>query len=67
MQGLIEAAQASRRPAPAPSRWSWQDAARATWSVYARAAATAEQPRMAGRRIRPRPAGAGGIEGLEPQ
>jgi glycosyltransferase involved in cell wall biosynthesis len=67
MQGLIAAAQASRRPAPAPPRWSWQDAARATWGVYARAAAAAEQPRMTGRRIRHRPAGAGGIEGLEPQ
>jgi glycosyltransferase involved in cell wall biosynthesis len=37
MNSLIAAAQAARRPAPAPPPWSWQDAARATWSVYARA------------------------------
>jgi glycosyltransferase involved in cell wall biosynthesis len=46
MRGLIEAAQATRRPAPAPPRWSWEDAARATWSVYARALAPAEAPRV---------------------
>lgn len=67
MQGLIAAAQALRRPAPAPAQWSWHDAARATWGVYAQAAASAEQPRMAGRKLGHRPAGAGGIEGLEPQ
>jgi glycosyltransferase involved in cell wall biosynthesis len=71
MAGLIAAAQTARRPAPAPPRWSWHDAARATWGVYAQAAstATAEQPRAAPRTLR-RPAGAAGaagIDGLEPQ
>ena len=70
MRGLIEVAQSASRPAPAPPRWSWQDAAHATWGVYTRAAAATEQPRMAGRMLRHRSAGAGGaarIEGLEPQ
>ncbi len=70
MQALIGAAQAARRPAPPPPSWSWQDAARATWGVYASAAAAAEQPRAAGRTLRRRPAGAAGaagIDGLEPR
>ena len=67
MDGLIAAAQAARRPAPAPPSWSWQDAARATWGVYARAATAAEGPRTAARSLRRRPAGAAGIDGLEPQ
>jgi glycosyltransferase involved in cell wall biosynthesis len=69
MEGLIAAAQALRRPAPAPPQWSWQDAARATWGVYAQAASAVEQPPcMTPRKRRRRPAGAaGGIEGLEPQ
>jgi glycosyltransferase involved in cell wall biosynthesis len=46
MRGLIEAAQAASRPAPAPLSWSWEDAARATWGVYARAIAPAEAPRV---------------------
>ncbi len=67
MQGLIAAAQAARRPAPAPPDWSWQDAARATWGVYASAIAPSEQRRPAARPLRRRPAGAAGIDGLEPQ
>ncbi len=67
MRGLIAAAQAARRPAPAPPAWSWQDAARATWGVYAQAATPAEQSRPAARPLRRRPAGAAGIDGLEPQ
>ncbi len=39
LHGLIEAAEGARRPAPAPSAWTWDDAARATWDVYERAAA----------------------------
>ncbi len=35
MDGLIEAAESASRPAPEPPRWSWRDAARATWGVYA--------------------------------
>lgn len=34
MRALIEAAERAVRPAPEPPRWSWQDAARATWRVY---------------------------------
>jgi glycosyltransferase involved in cell wall biosynthesis len=41
MQGLIAEAEAARRPAPSPPRWTWQDAGRATWRVYAQAIATA--------------------------
>jgi glycosyltransferase involved in cell wall biosynthesis len=40
MTALIEAAQRAERPAPPPPRWSWEDAARATWEVYARAASS---------------------------
>jgi alpha-1,3-rhamnosyl/mannosyltransferase len=67
MRGLIAAAQAAKRPAPAPPAWSWQDAAHATWGVYASAAAPSEQQRPAARPLRRRPAGAAGIDGLEPQ
>ena len=34
LAGLLAAAAAARRPAPAPPAWSWLDAARATWVVY---------------------------------
>ncbi len=34
IEGLLTAAAAARRPAPAPPEWSWRDAARATWDVY---------------------------------
>jgi glycosyltransferase involved in cell wall biosynthesis len=37
IDGLIAAAEEATRPAPAPPSWSWQDAGRATWSVYAKA------------------------------
>jgi glycosyltransferase involved in cell wall biosynthesis len=37
MRGLIEAAQQARRPAPPPLPWTWLDAARRTWAVYAEA------------------------------
>jgi glycosyltransferase involved in cell wall biosynthesis len=43
MTALIEAAQRAERPSPPPPRWSWEDAARATWEVYARAAAEPAQ------------------------
>jgi glycosyltransferase involved in cell wall biosynthesis len=39
LEGLLAAAAAARRPAPAPPAWSWTDAARATWAVYADARA----------------------------
>ena len=35
LAGLLAAAAAAQRPAPDPPTWSWQDAARATWDVYA--------------------------------
>jgi glycosyltransferase involved in cell wall biosynthesis len=55
MDGLIAAAHAASRPAPAPPPWSWQDAARATWRVYTRAAAAGSgQPRVAPRALRRR-------------
>jgi glycosyltransferase involved in cell wall biosynthesis len=38
VDGLVTAAEAAERPAPAPPRWTWEDAARATWEVYAEAA-----------------------------
>jgi alpha-1,3-rhamnosyl/mannosyltransferase len=41
LEALMRAAVAARRPAPAPPRWTWDDAARATWDVYEAAAAGA--------------------------
>ena len=37
LAGLIAAAESARRPAPSPPPLSWEDAARATWEVYAEA------------------------------
>jgi alpha-1,3-rhamnosyl/mannosyltransferase len=34
LDGLIAAAEAAQRPAPAPPTWSWGDAAARTWEVY---------------------------------
>lgn len=34
LEGLLAAAVAAKRPAPAPPAWTWADAARATWRVY---------------------------------
>ena len=45
LKALIEAAEAARRPAPAPPCWTWQDAARATWRVYEQAVAQTDGPR----------------------
>ncbi len=68
MRALLAAAHAARRPAPAPPKWSWGDAARATWGVYADSLAAAAEPRSS-TLLRPRrqSAGAAGIDGLEPQ
>jgi glycosyltransferase involved in cell wall biosynthesis len=38
LDALVSAAEAATRPAPAPQRWSWEDAADATWNVLAAAA-----------------------------
>jgi glycosyltransferase involved in cell wall biosynthesis len=37
LDGLIRTAESLRRPASDPPAWSWQDAAEATWDVYAEA------------------------------
>jgi alpha-1,3-rhamnosyl/mannosyltransferase len=37
IDGLLAAAESARRPAPAPPPWTWRDAAKATWEVYAHA------------------------------
>ncbi len=47
MTALIETAEQLTRPAPSPLPWTWEDAARATWSVYAQALARRDQPRLA--------------------
>jgi glycosyltransferase involved in cell wall biosynthesis len=39
LAGLVRAAEEARRPAPSPPPWTWDDAARKTWEVYASAAA----------------------------
>ena len=62
MRALIAAGESATRPAPPPLPWTWEDAARATWGVYARALAPVEMPRASGRSVRRRAAGAGGLE-----
>ena len=37
MDGLLAAGVRAQRPAPAPPEWTWEDAARATWEIYAAA------------------------------
>jgi alpha-1,3-rhamnosyl/mannosyltransferase len=37
LDGLIASAEAARRPAPDPIAWTWDDAAAATWDLYAEA------------------------------
>jgi glycosyltransferase involved in cell wall biosynthesis len=67
MRALIAAAETAQRPAPAAPAWSWEDAARATWDVYARAMSTQEQPRSTSRSLRAPPTGARRLDGLGPQ
>jgi glycosyltransferase involved in cell wall biosynthesis len=60
LRSLIESAERSRRPAPAPPRWTWHDAARSTWRVYRQAVGQTEDG--------PQPIGWGMVEpqaGLE--
>lgn len=45
IEGLLEAAEDVRRPAPPPPRWSWEDAAERTWEVYEQAARSAAASR----------------------
>lgn len=59
LRALIAAAEAARRPAPAPPPWTWQDAARATWQVYEHAASQPDSPHIAFSSLRrPSPKGA---------
>ena len=58
MQALVAGAEGAARPAPEPLPWRWEDAARATWSVYAGALARRDQPRLAPPRLRRRTLGA---------
>ncbi len=51
LEGLIAAAQATRRPAPPPLRWRWSDAAAATWAVYDEAASAPAGWRGSRRRL----------------
>jgi len=51
LDGLVETAERAVRPAPEPPAWTWSDAARRTWEVYAQAASAAAPIR--GRRARP--------------
>jgi len=44
LEGLLAAAEAAERPAPPPLRWTWADAAAATWQVYADAAGAERAP-----------------------
>jgi len=50
LDGLIAAAEAAERPAPAPPSWSWREAARDTWDVYTEAVRAPDRRR--GRRLR---------------
>jgi len=62
MDALVRSAEELHGPAPAPPTWSWQDAGRATWSVYANAMASLGEVRGGMRSARRRPA-----RGLEAQ
>jgi glycosyltransferase involved in cell wall biosynthesis len=56
LEGLVAAAARAERPAPPPPPWTWDDAARATWDVYAAAVAKASTGRAASRGFRrPKP------------
>lgn len=56
MDALVRTAEELHGPAPAPPVWSWQDAGRATWSVYAKAMASLGEARGGIRSARRRPA-----------
>lgn len=45
MEALLQAALDVRRPAPKPPRWTWADAARATWEAYDAAVSEASSGR----------------------
>jgi glycosyltransferase involved in cell wall biosynthesis len=47
VRGLIAAAESAVRPAPQPPEWTWDQAAAATWKVYAEAMKGSERGRVA--------------------
>jgi glycosyltransferase involved in cell wall biosynthesis len=49
LDALFVAAESSRRPAPSPPTWTWEQAAAATWTVYEEAV---ERPDVGPRRAR---------------
>jgi glycosyltransferase involved in cell wall biosynthesis len=53
LDALCLAAEAANRPAPPAPRWTWEDAARATWGVYEQAMAL--EPHANGHAVRRRP------------
>jgi glycosyltransferase involved in cell wall biosynthesis len=65
MSALIAAGERAQRPAPPAPSWSWQDAARATWAIYAEAAGASE--RSSSRLARSRATRTPGADGLEAQ
>jgi glycosyltransferase involved in cell wall biosynthesis len=54
VEGLIAAAESACRPAPEPPTWTWDQAAAATWDVYADALATSGGNGGRGGRLRRR-------------
>ena len=54
LDGLLAAAERARRPAPAPARWTWEDAAEATWDVYEDALRAPRMWRAGTPAVRPR-------------
>jgi glycosyltransferase involved in cell wall biosynthesis len=67
MKALLEAADSARRPAPSALAWSWEDAARATWQAYERAAAFAARQAGGTVTLRRRAAQPPRLDGLEPR
>ena len=51
---LLAAAERAERPAPEPPRWTWHDAARATWRVYEEVSASSARSTSARDPHRPR-------------
>jgi alpha-1,3-rhamnosyl/mannosyltransferase len=65
---LLDRAHAAARPAPPPPAWTWEDAARETWRVYAKAIARVESGARQPARVRPQPRPAAApIDSLEPR
>lgn len=67
LRALVVRAQRARRPAPPPPAWTWQDAARATWDVYAQAAAQPDGRGSARPGMRSPPLGRSKRPLIEPQ